>query len=284
MDESVLWDFDFYVDYSEDNFWKRPNANTHFHMSYEIYYLVENEIKYFISGRPYILTPGTIIVVPPKAIHSTQMLNDKIRKRYLINLPENYIFRFLELAPDLLTGLSEKMMKPQGITAMSVENIFEGLVKEYERKDSNRIMLESLLGQLLILLHRCNKDDEKYYEKSKASTKIAQIINYVNNNYNEELSVGRISRLFFLDPSYVCRLFKKETDMTFQTYLKTIRIRTACELLVETDISITKISERIGFKSCTDFCRVFKKTMKISPMQYRRSILHKMPQKPGQTS
>lgn len=284
MDESVLWDFDFYVDYSEDNYWKRPNANTHFHMSYEIYYLVENEIKYFISGRPYILTPGTIIIVPPKAIHSTQMLNDKIRKRYLINLPENYIFRFLELDPDLLTGLSEKVMKPQGITAMSVKNIFEGLVKEYERKDSNKIMLESFLGQLLILLHRCNKDDEKYSEKSKASTKIAQIINYVNNNYNEELSVGRISRLFFLDPSYVCRLFKKETDMTFQTYLKAIRIRTACELLMETDISITKISERIGFKSCTDFCRVFKKTMKISPMQYRKSILHKMPQKPEQIS
>ncbi len=284
MAESVLWDFDFYVDYSEDNYWKRPDADTHFHLSYEIYYLVENDVKYFISGRSYVMTPGTIIIVPPKSIHSTQMLNDKIRKRYLINLPENYIFPFLELQPDLLTSLSEKMMKPRGIAAMQIKNIFTELVTEYERKDSNKIMLESFLGQLLILLYRCNKDDEEYYERSKSSTKIAKIINYVNNNYSEELSVRRISNLFFLDPSYVCRLFKKETDMTFQTYLKAIRIRAACELLLETDISITEISEKTGFKSCTDFCRVFKKTMKISPMKYRKSILHKMPQKPEQIS
>ena len=49
MTNDSLWDVAFHVEYSDNDLWKHPIANSHFHKVYEIYYLLENELAYFIN-------------------------------------------------------------------------------------------------------------------------------------------------------------------------------------------------------------------------------------------
>ena len=102
---STLWYFEFHVEYSENDLWKHPTANEHFHRVYEIYYLVKNEVNYFIKNKFMHIKEGTVVIVPPNVIHSTRCINSHSRKRFLIYIPENFINEFLHDEPELLERL-----------------------------------------------------------------------------------------------------------------------------------------------------------------------------------
>ncbi|MBO4733790.1 MAG: AraC family ligand binding domain-containing protein, partial [Clostridia bacterium] len=102
MSANALWDFPFHVEYSDNDKWKHPIAYTHFHKIYEIYYLLENEIMYFIDDKTYHISEGTFVIVPPYRIHTTRCLNDRVRKRILVYVPEAFVADFLKDEPDLL--------------------------------------------------------------------------------------------------------------------------------------------------------------------------------------
>ena len=68
-------------------------------------------------------------------------------------------------------------------------------------------------------------------------------------------------------------VFKKETGMTLQKYHCQMRMERAARLLQQTDLTITQISERLGFDEVFYFSNVFKKQMKLSPMSYRKKCV-----------
>ncbi|MBO7519320.1 MAG: helix-turn-helix domain-containing protein [Clostridia bacterium] len=53
--------------------------------------------------------------------------------------------------------------------------------------------------------------------------------------------------------------------------MNALRIREACVLLKETDMNVTEIARKSGFHSCSVFCQMFKRTVKLSPLQYRKN-------------
>lgn len=98
-----------------------------------------------------------------------------------------------------------------------------------------------------------------------------QMIDYVSQNYLSDLSVGKISALFTINPSYISQLFKKELGETFTEYVTRLRTQHACRLLRTTSLTVSDISEKTGYGDYFYFTRVFKKTMGMTPSQYRSS-------------
>ena len=92
----TLWDYGFHAEFSENDLWKHSITRNHFHNVYELYYLVENEVIYFIEEKAYLVKPGMVVVIPPNCKHSTFPVNNDIRKRYLIYLPEYFVEDFLK--------------------------------------------------------------------------------------------------------------------------------------------------------------------------------------------
>lgn len=68
-------------------------------------------------------------------------------------------------------------------------------------------------------------------------------------------------------------VFKKETGITLQKYHCQMRMERAARLLQQTDLTITQISERLGFDEVFYFSNVFKKQMKLSPISYRKKCV-----------
>ncbi len=96
-----------------------------------------------------------------------------------------------------------------------------------------------------------------------------QILEYVNKNFSDDIAIRQISQIFFINPSYLSQLFKKEVGETFTKYLMKLRIQYACELLKDTSYNISEIAEKSGYADYFYFARVFKKVTGDTPSQYR---------------
>ncbi|GAA0310287.1 two-component system response regulator YesN [Gracilibacillus halotolerans] len=102
---------------------------------------------------------------------------------------------------------------------------------------------------------------------------IEQLLQYIDENYQEPLTLEDLANHFHFNPSYLSSYFSKQMNQGFNEYLHKTRIEQAKNLLKKHEISISSISEKIGYSDPSYFTKVFKKMEGISPRQYRRKVV-----------
>lgn len=100
--------------------------------------------------------------------------------------------------------------------------------------------------------------------------KIHCIQNYISMHYREELNLEKLAGIAYVHPDYLSRIFKKETGMNLNRYIKLYRLEKACGLLSGTQMKITEISAAVGYQNCSYFIRSFNEQYGMSPEKYRR--------------
>ncbi|MBB4301455.1 YesN/AraC family two-component response regulator [Rhodobium orientis] len=113
-----------------------------------------------------------------------------------------------------------------------------------------------------------------------ASDHIQDVLNYIERNMHKGVTLEDAADFAHISPCYLSRLFRKEMDMTFISYLKTQRIERAKELLRESDLPITNISLDLSFQDANYFCKAFKKEVGLSPSEYRRKYRRRQAEAP----
>lgn len=99
--------------------------------------------------------------------------------------------------------------------------------------------------------------------------RIGNIYNYVIQNYGEDITLEDVAKVAFMTPESFCRYFKKHTGHTFVGFLNEVRINEACKKLINHRFeTINTIAYKCGFKSITNFNRVFKLIIRNSPRGY----------------
>lgn len=97
----------------------------------------------------------------------------------------------------------------------------------------------------------------------------ANILNFVNEHFSEDISIQTISRRFAVNPNYVSQLFKRQTGEKFTDYITRLKLNYACNLLKSTDLPVADVADRVGFSDYYYFSRVFKKLVGDTPSGYR---------------
>jgi two-component system response regulator YesN len=92
---------------------------------------------------------------------------------------------------------------------------------------------------------------------------------YIESNYNKDLTLEDVSREVGLSPHYFSRFFKEETGENFIDYLTNIRIREAKNLLERENLSIKEVCFKVGYNDPNYFSRIFKRITGISPSEFR---------------
>ncbi|WP_243459590.1 response regulator transcription factor [Metabacillus bambusae] len=100
---------------------------------------------------------------------------------------------------------------------------------------------------------------------------LQQILDYIEENYTEPLSLTGVANHFHFNPSYLSSYFATHNKEGFNEYLNRIRIEEAAKLLINSSIPISEISGHVGYSDHSYFCKVFKKQRGLSPSQYRRN-------------
>jgi two-component system response regulator YesN len=96
-------------------------------------------------------------------------------------------------------------------------------------------------------------------------------MNYIRDNYKENLTLESVAQQVFISPFYLSHLFREELDITFLEYLTRIRIETAKQLLKDQNTTISSIAAEVGYEDPSYFSKVFKKNTGLSPNQYRKN-------------
>ncbi|UQZ83067.1 HTH-type transcriptional regulator YesS [Paenibacillus konkukensis] len=96
-----------------------------------------------------------------------------------------------------------------------------------------------------------------------------QILDYIQLNFDKDISLGGIADQLKLDPSYVSRLFRQEISMTFTDYVLMLRLAKAKELLQHSKLAIKEIGALVGYANQRSFNRIFKKYEGVTPGEYR---------------
>lgn len=105
----------------------------------------------------------------------------------------------------------------------------------------------------------------------KNSKLLTDAMNYIRENYKENLTLESVAQQVFISPFYLSHLFREELDITFLEYLTRVRIETAKQLLKDQNTTISSIAAEVGYENPGYFSKVFKKNTGLSPNQYRKN-------------
>ena len=108
------------------------------------------------------------------------------------------------------------------------------------------------------------------YSLKEYSPAVQKVMNYVNLNVAEPLTLKSLAAMCFISPSYLSALFKQETGTTLIDYINTQRVNRAAQLLEQSSHAIAAVAEEVGILDVNYFTKIFKKTLGVTPTRYRR--------------
>jgi two-component system response regulator YesN len=97
------------------------------------------------------------------------------------------------------------------------------------------------------------------------------ILNHLHAHYKEEITLLKLSEMFYINPNYISQLFIKHLGKSFTGYLAELRIQEACRKLKTENSSIQKIASDVGIPDPYYFSKLFRKITGVSPREYRKS-------------
>ena len=120
-----------------------------------------------------------------------------------------------------------------------------------------------------ILKERVNNSNEQEKEFSEVGPYVRQVLAIIKENFSLNLSLESIAESIHVNPSYLSRIFQKETGFTFGAYLTDCRMKEAKHLLRNSNMTIQQIGEAIGYNNSKYFMNLFKKRVGVTPGNYR---------------
>ncbi|QHQ63256.1 helix-turn-helix domain-containing protein [Anaerocolumna sedimenticola] len=251
---------------------------SHFHSSYELYYLLEGERQFFIKDRTIVMGTGDLVIIRPNVLHRTANTEHPKHEKIILNFKEEFLAAF---NGNFINTLHPNFQNDYLVIHFSlqhkilVEDMLQQIVLEaQEKKSSYEIYIQSLILQLLIFSSRYMEEHNiKPFEYLNTKhERISEVVRYINTYYKNDLSLQFLSNRFYVSPYYLSRTFKEVTGFTFVEYLNSVRIKEAKKLLEESNLKVSLIAAKVGFGSITHFGRVFKELTGHKPLFYRKRV------------
>ena len=249
----------------------------HYHPEIELVFISNGEGKRQVGLDLSNYRDGDLVLIGSNVPHTgfTDYFDNE-RKEVVIQFKPDFlgdsllrVFEFKKIQK--LLELSKQGIVFYGETKKNIGISMLGL--QYE---SN---FQQLLTLLRILENLSNSEEYKLLNDKEFSNqsiieneRINKVFNYVKNNYKEKICLNEASSLVFMTTPSFCRYFKKHTGKTFINFVNEYRINNALKLLAQSEIDIKNICYECGFNNFSHFNRLFKKTIKITPSEYRKKI------------
>ncbi|GAO43871.1 AraC family transcriptional regulator [Flavihumibacter petaseus] len=257
------------------------NSPLHVHPEFELVYVRESFGKRIIGNGIEPFEPGDMVLIGPQLPHV--WINDEMfmegradkRARSLIlyfhpSILESGIFNLQEATAirELLTK-SGSGLSIHGVTREKVVTLMERILvaKGFEKILCLLQLLHELSGSADLI--PLNAEELINHERGKEKDRLCEVYRFVNENFRTDIQLKDVSRLTNLTPQSFCRLFKKRNKIHFVEYLNQVRISNACRLLLDSDWTISEIAYNCGYKTISNFNKLFKETTGYAPKHYR---------------
>ena len=230
--------------------------------SNEIYF---ESLNYKYIEELYALEQKLLLCVKSGSKVNSSKVLDKILNLYFID-GSNYSLRNCKNRLIYYNTLLSKTVQSSGVSKIYTERLLKMYLEKIELV--NHITDAKNIFNMMVIDY-CLAISE--FNIKHFSALIGNVINYIHSNIQENLSVNEIANLFYVSPTYLSRVFKKETGMSLIDYINQLKIKHSTFLLRDTYLPIQDIGRILGINDTNYFSRLFKKYMNETPTQYRKN-------------
>ncbi len=248
----------------------------HYHDFDKIIYILNGRADYMIEGKKYLLEPHDFIFVNRNEIHKPIVDFSVPYERMILYIDHSFIERYAKDDYDLSECFGRTFKEKTNVVrfpAVVTRELYETL-RRMEENDKASGYAGELYGELLFLefmvqMNRaCLENEFAYHHTAKYNKKIIDIIQYINENLSDELSIDDLSDKFYMSKYHMMRQFKEETGYSIHQYTLEKRIVTARSMLLN-GVPATVAAMECGFKDYSTFARAFKKKLGSMPSKIK---------------
>ena len=252
-------------------------AHRHSRVSYEIHYTAEGQGTVIVKGEELPVKKGVLYITGPGVVHTQISNTDDPVIEYCLYLN----CRKKQTAPAGLFSLFADTLFWYGRDDGSIFSLLVQLIDENKnQRPDTWIMSESILKQLIVTLTRKYRSDASGtpgahmpFPLTKEG-KIPLMEDAFFYRYRT-LTIHDLSAQMHLSVRQTQRLIQSHFGKSFSQKLSEARMAAAEQLLAYSDLSVTAISEQMGFSSIEHFSAAFKRAAGMSPREYRRAEKNK---------
>lgn len=257
----------------------------HYHNEIEVVFMHKGRCDYFIDGEEIMLESCNLLLIPPNVSHSYRQHGDEECYASIFVFDIDLLANKVELASQnyfipMINGLCSKyaLINLNDPHYNEYYKIVEKLLYDFLlRTDFFELKIKkNLLNMILMMLEGknlvINKDEMDY---TNINT-IKVVVDYVEANYNDDLTLETLSRVAGISVYRLSHMFKEITGKSCIDFVIDYRLSVIADLLKSTDEPITEIAVHNGFNNISNFNYAFRKKYKTTPSNYRKTRKHQL--------
>lgn len=250
------------------------------HINDELHRVRKGDLYVIPVGVPHVFRPAAAdrrkhplsvcnVIVSPRLLDRLEpLMSDRTLAAFVRTLPEGKLLRY-------------EMQK----TEDTMDKLLLMLLREYSMpQQGSADYLHTLLLQLLICIYRADYDAMNVNSEAQASgvagggkqslpssaADFARMLADLDLHAHESFTLAQLAQTSGYSERHLGRLFKRYTGQTFHQYRQSRRMEQSCEMLKHTTMKVSDISERVGYKDADTFTKVFKRSIGVTPSEYRK--------------
>ena len=270
--------FPFLVSYQKLSEYESGSFMWHWHPEIEITYVQKGTMCYKVNHMVYHLKEGDIVFNNSGALHSGTMENQEDCAYIPVTFDSRLIYGFFQstvnskyvdpviqdsMLPAICIDQSEPWHKPFREYLLRIIDLDEKKPDFYELDIT--ICLQSMWR---LLLEHITYEPQASRENSLEYDRIKKILSYIEENYQNKITLNDIAGHIHLCESECTRLFKRHMNTSLFAFLQEYRIERSLEFL-QADLPVSAVADKAGFSDPNYYSKVFAKIKGCSPREYR---------------
>jgi len=247
----------------------------HRHADIEFQYAVKGGFDVTVEKKTYHINEGELSLIGSGVSHSFPESDNKDRlvltgivgtsflKRQFASFESSFSYKIIKLDENIRDRQELKV-------------VLDETVKLYKERatDKGSLLISSnfyrIAAFLLSELDEPSDSEENTGINLRTVSSIEKALDLIYYDYKKDITVDDAASVTGYGKSNFCKIFKRITGNSFHKALNMRRISVAKRLLTETDMTVTSISDDVGFTETKTFCRVFKEEEGLTPAVYRK--------------
>lgn len=241
----------------------------HYHDFHKVVIFISGKVVYHIEGKAYQLRPWDILLVNRHAIHWPEIDPSVPYDRFILWIQNDILWQELLKCFQKANDRNYNLVRLNSALQEKMKDILFELETSTKSDGYGReILTQSLFLQFMVYLNRIFLEKQYIFDKKSYTfdSQIASILQYINHNLKEDLSVETLSARYYVSKYHLMRKFKQETGYTLHNYIVNKRLLMA-RTLISNGMPVTKAAQESGFAEYSTFSRAYRKQFKTNPSE-----------------
>lgn len=237
----------------------------HTHSHTELFYIVGGTGQFLIEDQSFPVDANNLVIINPNVVHTEDSLNSQ---------PLEYIVLGIDgIALATSENSNGQFCILDHFESVEISSCLRNILREMEQKSTGYEDVCQAFMEILIIRLMRNTALSVHEEPQAVSgnRQCAAVRRYIDLHFKESLTLEQLADEAHMNKFYLSHAFKREYGVSPINYMISRRIEESKYLLAETDLSMSQISQLLGFSSLSYFSQVFRRTQTVSPKEYRQS-------------